>query len=206
VSSLPNEQSPSESAANYCGLHGNTGEKLILPDEKPANFASLLAGLLTEYQPETLQHQLFVEQLAIGHWMLWRRERAYHAVEFLVYTNSGDTTASWTEWDLRRLFVTERYKVSAERALKRALDNAESIRKGRKSQQDHLERHAKWLAEQQLRERRQQLQEQKQKAAEAKKKAPDVPAAEPAEPGSVAKLKHLPSEVLANQTPPAEKS
>jgi hypothetical protein len=152
---------------NYGLRYGNTNENLIVEDENPANFESLLNGLLTEYKPETDQHHAFVEQLALSHWYLWRRQRAVNAMEKTLYSFSSNPI-NWMAADFNRLTILGRYKTSAERSLKRALQNAEAFRKERISQQNHLQRQEKWRAEQDIRERRLKLQEDKQAAAAAK--------------------------------------
>jgi hypothetical protein len=145
-------------------LHGNTQENLILPEENATEFDLLLNGLQTEYQPETRQQHIFIEQLAISHWILWRRQRTLNTHETGLYA-FGHNPGNWLDQDYRRLAIVERCKVSAERSLKQAFQNAESFRTDRKSLQNHLERHEKWRAEQEIRERRLKLQEQKQAAA-----------------------------------------
>ena len=74
--------------------HGGTSERLILPDENREDFEALLQSLQSEYQPETTQQHLFIEQLAMGHWFLWRRQRTYNAIEAGVYAVEG-SPASW---------------------------------------------------------------------------------------------------------------
>jgi hypothetical protein len=166
---FPNIDAPGKIGNNNALTHGGTSRKLILPGENQADFESLLADLQAEYQPETPQHRLFLEQLAMGHWFLWRRQRACNAIEASVYESAGDDPENLSEEHFRRLHLAERYKVAAERALKRAFQNAESIRKGRKADRDYRERHARWEAAQEIRQRRLALQEEKQKADETRK-------------------------------------
>lgn len=155
---------------NNALTHGGTSQKLFLPTENPADFEALLAGIRAEYTPETEQHHLFVEQLAMAHWLLWRRQRAYNSIEAAVYHEAGNDPANLTEAQFHRLALAERYKIAAERALKRAFANAESIPKGRKSDRDYRERHARWQAAQELRDRRLRITEARHEAAERREK------------------------------------
>jgi hypothetical protein len=148
--------------------HGGTSQKLFLPDENQSDFEALLESLKAEYNPETEQHQLFIEQLATAHWLLRRRQQTYNAIEAAAYASVEHNPENLDEAQFHRLALAERYKVAAERALKRALANAEFIRKSRKSDEAHRDRHARWQAAQLLRERRLQITEAKHKAAEAR--------------------------------------
>lgn len=159
-----------KSGNNNALTHGGTSRKLILPGENRADFEALLDGLRSEYHPETQQHQLFIEQLAMGHWLLWRRQRAYNAIEAAVYDSADDDPELLNEDHFRRLNLAERYKVAAERALKRAFQNAESIRKERKSERDYRGRHARWQAELELRQGRLEKNREHKKPVEPVKR------------------------------------
>ena len=154
MSALPNYQASALSPA-----HGGVFENVILPNENAAEFETLLRDLLTEYQPETAHGRIFVEQLAHSHWILWRRQRAINAIESTIHA-AEPNQALWLKSDYDRLDRAERSKIQAERALKRALQNAESIRKNRQAEADRTERQTRWLAEQDVRERRIKLAEE----------------------------------------------
>jgi hypothetical protein len=170
-------QSPSgrERSSSNATLHGGTSAKLIVPGEDPAAFEALLNGLLDDYRPDTLQSRLFVEQAAIAHWFLWRRDRAYSAIETAVYESEPDES-KWTTEHFKKLALADRYKTQAERALKRALNNIEAWQKTSQHAANRERRNAQWQAEHAIRERRVTLQEQKFRFA---KNALSSPQAQP---------------------------
>jgi hypothetical protein len=155
MSALPNQQAPALALP-----HGGVFENLILPNENAVEFQTLLRDLLTEYQPETIHGHIFVEQLALSHWILWRRQRAINAIESTIYAAEPNQDR-WLKSDYDRLDRAERSKIQAERALRRALQNAESIRKNRQAEADRMERQTRWRAEHDVRERRIKVAEEK---------------------------------------------
>jgi hypothetical protein len=185
-------QSPKgkERSSNNATLHGGTSKKLIVPGENSADFEALLNGLLDDHRPDTLESRLLTEQVAIAQWFLWRRLRAYNAIETAVY-ESEPNEANWTDQHLKRIALADRYKTQAERALKRALDNMGRWQKTRQRKADSDRRRSQWEAEQAVRERRVALQEQKLELARTREerqafrfaKCADAPPAHP-EPSS----------------------
>jgi hypothetical protein len=105
--------------------------------------------------------------MATAQWLLWRRQRAYNAIEFALYQEEADE-AKWTEAHLKRLALADRYKTQAERALKRALTNIQSLQNCARGEKNRQIRQAQWAAEQSVRERRMTLQEQKFDLAKAR--------------------------------------
>jgi hypothetical protein len=61
--------------------HGGTSEKLIVAGERREDFDALLHDLLEEYAPATVQARNLVEDAALARWFVWRKQRAYNAVE-----------------------------------------------------------------------------------------------------------------------------
>ena len=141
-------------------LHGGTSNKLIIPGEDPAAFDALLAGLLADYCPDSVESRLLIENAALAHWFLLRRQRAFAAIEAAVYENEPDQ-AKWSDEHLKRLALADRYKTQAERALKRALANVEIWRKARYGEAENDRRHAQREAELDLKERRIALHQKK---------------------------------------------
>ena len=164
----PRSAAGKERASSNATLHGGTSTKLIVAGEEPAAFEALLEGLFNDYCPDTLESRLFVEQVAIAQWFLWRRERAYNAIETAVYESEPDES-KWTAEHLRRLALADRYKTQAERALKRALNNVGTWQKTARQEADRQRRRFQWEAEQDIRERRVMLQEQKLEFARIRK-------------------------------------
>jgi hypothetical protein len=154
----PRTAAGKERSSSNATLHGGTSKKLIVAGEIQADFDALLNGLLDEYQPDTFQSRLFVEELATAQWFLWRRHRAYNAIECAIYEQEADQ-AKWTEEHLKRLALADRYKTQAERALKRALTNLENWRKETRREAERELRNKQWGAGHSLRERRVQMAE-----------------------------------------------
>lgn len=154
-------------SSNNATLHGGTSQKLIVPGENPADFDTLLNGLMEDYRPETSQAHHFVENVATAQWFLWRRQRASSAIEKAIYKEQPDP-GKWTEQHLKRLALADRYRTQAERSLKRALHNIEGLQKWARREDDRAIRQAQWQAAQDIRERRMTLQEEKFKLAQAR--------------------------------------
>lgn len=155
MSALPSQRTPPGAL-----IPGGVSQNLVLPNEDPAEFEALLRDLLAEYQPETTHHHILVEQVALSHWLLWRRQRAVNCVEAAIY-GAENAQALWMKSDYERLERVERSKIQAELSLKRALQNAEHIRKHRQAEAGRLERQTRWQAEQDIRERRLKVAEAK---------------------------------------------
>ena len=156
----PRTEAGKERSSGNATLHGGTSTKLIVAGEAQADFDGLLNGLLNDYQPDTPQSQIWVENAAIAQWFLWRRQRAYNAIEASVYSQQPNE-ALWSEGELKRLSLADRYKTQAERAMKRAQSNLDGWKKIERGESDREQRNAQWQAAQSLRERRITLQEQK---------------------------------------------
>ena len=108
--------------------HGGTSEKLIVAGERQENFDALLNDLLEEYAPATQQVRLLVEDAALARWFVWRKQRAYNAVESALYT-AQPAQELWTAEAYHQLALVDRYKTAAERALKRTLQNLDASRR-----------------------------------------------------------------------------
>jgi len=108
--------------------HGGTSEKLIVPGERQEDFDALLNDLLEEYSPETPGARNLVEDAALARWFVWRKQRAYNAVESALYS-AQPAQELWTAETYHQLALVDRYKTAAERALKRTLQNLEASRR-----------------------------------------------------------------------------
>ena len=152
----PNPEPSAKSGNNNALTHGATAQKLILPEENQSDYEALLNSLLTEYQPDLPHHRAAIEQVAMNQWFLLRRQRSRAAIENALHTEMPDPEF-WTPHDYHRLQLADRYLTQAERALKRALQNLELIRKNQQAQLDRIARQDRWQAEHDLRERRLEL-------------------------------------------------
>src|SRR5882757_1446166 len=117
-----------EISSSNATTHGGTSEKLIVPGERREDFDALLHDLLTEYAPVTVQARNLVEDAALARWFVWRKQRAYNAVESALYT-AQPAQELWTAEAYHQLALVDRYKTAAERALKRSLQNLDASRR-----------------------------------------------------------------------------
>ena len=108
--------------------HGGTSNKLIIAGERREDFDNLLTELLEEYAPATPQARSLVEDAALARWFLWRKQRAYNAVETALYA-AQPAQELWPAEAYHQLALADRYKTAAERALKRTLQNLEALRR-----------------------------------------------------------------------------
>jgi hypothetical protein len=129
--------------------HGGTSEKLIIAGERQEDFDALLNDLLEEYAPATQQVRLLVEDAALARWFMWRKQRAYNAVESALYA-AQPAQELWTAEAYHQLALVDRYKTAAERALKRALQNLDSLRRREIREQTHQIRSKKEEAQAQV--------------------------------------------------------
>lgn len=111
MSALPSQRTPPGAL-----IPGGVSQNLVLPNEDPAEFEALVRDLLAEYQPETTHHHILVEQVALSHWLLWRRQRAVNCVEAAIY-GAENAQALWMKSDYERLERVERSKIQAELSL-----------------------------------------------------------------------------------------
>jgi hypothetical protein len=117
-----------QSSSRNATTHGGTSEKLIIAGERQENFDALLNDLLEEYAPATQQVRLLVEDAALARWFVWRKQRAYNAVESALYA-AQPAQELWTAEAYHQLALVDRYKTAAERALKRTLQNLDASRR-----------------------------------------------------------------------------
>jgi len=117
-----------ETSSSNATTHGGTSEKLIVPGERREDFDALLHDLLAEYVPATVQARNLVEDAALARWFVWRKQRAYNAVESAIYS-AQPAQELWTAENYHQLALVDRYKTAAERALKRTLQNLDASRR-----------------------------------------------------------------------------
>ncbi len=120
-----------ETSSRNATTHGGTSEKLIVAGERREDFDKLLNDLLEEHSPETPEARNLVEDAALGRWFLWRRQRAYNAVETALYA-AQPSPEKWSPDDFHKLALLDRYKTAAERSLKHVLQNLASLHRAKK--------------------------------------------------------------------------
>jgi hypothetical protein len=152
------ETQPVSNHAN--ATHNGTSNQLIVAGERLEDFQALTANLTSHFQPANPHEQALVNDLAHGRWMLWRRQRAFNAIEASVYAAQPDE-AKWAEPEFKRLSLAHRYLTQAERAYTRALKNVEAFAKERAKT-------FRWEAMRDLALQRLQLQKAKQEFAVAR--------------------------------------
>jgi hypothetical protein len=110
--------------------HGGTARRLFLPEENPDEFFALLEDAFALYQPRTERDAGFVADTVHARWFLLRRQRAYDSYEYALCVKKPDI-AEWTAEESHKLRLMDRYKIQAERALRRAMKNVESVGHGK---------------------------------------------------------------------------
>jgi hypothetical protein len=144
--------------------HGGTSAKLIVAGERREDFEALLNDLLAEFSPATTHARTLVEDAAMARWFLWRKQRAYNAVESALY-DAQPEIERWSAETHHQHALAERYKTAAERALKRALNNLETLRRQSVQEAARRNRDRQWEAAHQLDCRRVELQEKRYQLA-----------------------------------------
>ena len=122
---------------------GFTSQKLIIGSERQEDYNALVADFVTEFKPTTAYTRGLVEDAAHARWMLWRKQRAYNALEAHIYQACPEE-AVWDEDIFRRIALADRYRTNAERAFKRAITNVETLRKLNFTEQDRELRRIRW--------------------------------------------------------------
>jgi len=130
---MPDERQPKSIAgktvASRSNLkHGGAARRLFLPDENPEDFFALLESAFELYQPCREQDAPAVSDTAHAKWILLRRQRAFEYYEGMLVARKPDPK-EWTAEEDHRLRLFDRYKIQAERAQVRALQNVKHIRK-----------------------------------------------------------------------------
>jgi hypothetical protein len=120
-----------ETSSRNATTHGGTSEKIIVAGECREDFDKLLNDLLDEHSPETPEARNVVEDAALGRWFLWRRQRAYNAVETALYA-AQPSPEKWSSNDFHKLALLDRYKTAAERSLKHVLQNLAFLHRAKK--------------------------------------------------------------------------
>jgi hypothetical protein len=154
-------------------LHGGVSQQLIIGNEKQSDFDALLNQLLDDHQPDTTQSRLFVEDVALARWFLWRRQRAPTAPS---KTRSTPPLQTKETGPLIKPANSPSPSATAHRlnAASSALSISWKPEKTRRRDREHEARKAQWEANYALRERRLALQEQKFELAKTKSQARTV--------------------------------
>ena len=108
--------------------HGGASETLFIPGENPADYYRELDQAFATHQPATEQDAHIVTESVHAQWMLSRRHRTHTLYEHVLHSECPDPT-KWSNEQLHRINLMDRYKTQAERAFRRSLANLQSIRK-----------------------------------------------------------------------------
>ncbi len=154
--------------------HGGCSKHLIVAGERQEDFDALHERWFSGYDAEQAGQSL-LEDAVLTEWLLWRAQRNVLAVDArLAESDPND----WTEEQLHRLHLMQRYKIGAERSFHRAVAAVERFRRTRVYEALALERAAERVADRERRERDDEEDEpeltQKEKY-EAKPKLEKVP-------------------------------
>jgi hypothetical protein len=109
-------------------MHGGASETLFIPGEDPAAYYRELDEAFATHQPATAQDAHIVTESVHARWMLSRRHRTHNLYEATLHDEMPDPT-KWSNEQLHRINLMDRYKTQAERAFRRSLANLQSIRK-----------------------------------------------------------------------------
>jgi hypothetical protein len=150
--------------------HGGASETLFIPGENPADYYRELDEAFTTHQPSTAQDAHIVTESVHARWLLSRRHRTHNRYQATLHTEIPDPS-NWSNEQLHRINLMDRYKTQAERAFRRSLSNLQSIRKEAFAQERWRE-HLKLAIE--------KTDLQRQKFEHAKEKADRVSRAEEA--------------------------
>ena len=114
--------------------HGGSAESLFILGENPADFYHEMDEAFERHQPSQAEDSHIVTESVKARWFLSRRHRAHARCEHHLHAQSPDPI-HWTEAQLNKLNLVDRYKTQAERAFRRSLSNLQSIRKETFSQE-----------------------------------------------------------------------
>jgi len=107
--------------------HGGASETLFIPGENPADYYRELDEAFTTHQPSTAQDAHIVTESVHARWLLSRRHRTHSAYEHVLHSETPNPIG-WSNDQLHRINLMDRYKTQAERAFRRSLSNLQSIR------------------------------------------------------------------------------
>ena len=102
--------------------HGCRSAQIILHNEDPAEYASLIQGWFKQYNPQNPAERVLVEQTAHAQWYLQRNQRRFDEVDHA----KNLFFRTWTENQHKEYALALRYKTSAERAFLRWFKELES--------------------------------------------------------------------------------
>jgi len=102
--------------------HGLCSEKLILPNEDPAEFEEVKNKWLEDPQFDEPLLITLAEQTAIAEWLYRRALRRYNEAEQRLYELQPDAFF-WTQDEIKLLDRFQRYLTTRERAFNRAASN-----------------------------------------------------------------------------------
>jgi hypothetical protein len=144
--------------------HGGSAESLFILGENPADYYRELDEAFATHQPSTAQDAHIVTESVHARWILSRRLRAHSLYEHDLHSESP-SPIDWSNEQLHRINLVDRYKTQAERAFRRSLANLQSIRKEAFSQE-------RWREQLALQKEKIEMQRQKFEFAVEKYNAP----------------------------------
>ena len=119
--------------------HGCRSQSKILPGESAEEYERLWQKWLTEYIPQTDFDLDLIEMAVNCEWRLRRAEKALDDVERQALKGSGDG-AKWSDKNLKRLQLMQRYRTTAENSFNKAWRAIEFQRERREMQKRVLSR------------------------------------------------------------------
>jgi hypothetical protein len=110
--------------------HGCRAKELIVPGERRSDYDKLWEMWLAEYAPESEVDMELLRMLVHAAWRLRRSERALREVERALKKARGPA-AEWTDDEIRRVQLMQRYKTTDENSYYKALRNIEFMKRSR---------------------------------------------------------------------------
>lgn len=102
--------------------HGCCSEKILVPDENPAELQATFDGWFEQYEFHDGIGKLLIHETALAHWLLKRARRRLRDVERELPANPNH----WKEADEKRFDRHTRYKTTAERSFFRHFKELEA--------------------------------------------------------------------------------
>jgi hypothetical protein len=107
--------------------HGCRSHNALLPGESPEEYEQLWKTWLSRYSPASPADFEFIRLTVDAAWRMQRSERAYQEVEASLHATASPV--NWTDDQLRRLLLMQRYKTADANAFHKCVRLLETIQK-----------------------------------------------------------------------------
>jgi hypothetical protein len=125
--------------------HGCRSQNVLVPGESHEDYEQLWKTWLSRYTPTSPADLELIRLTVDAAWRMQRSERAYQEVEASLLATA--TADKWTDDQLRRLLLMQRYKTADANAFHKCVRLLETIRKNDLQYRAMSQRHATYLFE-----------------------------------------------------------